>query len=83
MKVQDLNNTLKDDEVKALFVELFTDKLEQCVLNCAGNLIAEITDKFTKKIDDINVSVLSLHAEIQRKDAIISDFQIEKSTAEN
>ena len=66
MKVQDLRNALKDDEVKALFVELFTDKLEQCVLNCARNLKAEITDKFTKKIDDINVSVLSFRGEIQR-----------------
>ncbi len=71
MKVQDFRAALRDEEVKSLFVEIFNDKVEECVRNVTSAVLADITDKFTKKLDELNINLLSLKAEVQRKDVSI------------
>ncbi len=71
MKIQEFREALRDDEVKSLFQKMFDDKIEQCVRNTTTAALTEITEKFTKKVDELNLNILSLKAEVQRKDQTI------------
>jgi glycine cleavage system regulatory protein len=74
MKVQDFRAALRDDEVKSLFIEMFNEKIEQCVKTSSATLFADIMDKFTKKFDELNINLISLRAEVQRKDVVIGQL---------
>jgi hypothetical protein len=71
MKIQDFRTALKDDEVKSLFVDIFNDKIEQCVHSVTTALLADFNANFLKKFDKLNINFLSLKAEVQRKDTTI------------
>jgi hypothetical protein len=77
MKVQDFRAALRDDEVKSLFIEIFNEKIEQCVRTNSATLFADIMDKFTKKFDELNINLISLRAEVQRKDVVIGQLTTE------
>lgn len=78
MKVQDFRTALKDDEVKSLFLDIFNDKIEQVVQTYIAGISDKIGEKFTKKMDEMNLTLVTLRAEIQRK-----DLALEKITSEN
>jgi hypothetical protein len=71
MKVQDFRAALRDDEVRELFYGIFKDKVEQCVQQANSTVFNEFTEKFTKKFDELNLNLITLKAEVQRKDATI------------
>ncbi len=84
MKVEEWRAALKDKEVKSLFLDLFNDKIEQCVQSYVAKSVEDISDKFTlkldalvKKFDDINTNVISLRAEVQRKEGVIEALKAE------
>ena len=90
MKVEELRIVLKDKEVKSLFVELFTDKIDQSVQSNNTKLVDDIMEKFAKnfddvakKFDDVNANVVSLRAEIQHKDVVINDLKAENQELKN
>lgn len=84
IKVQDFRTALKDDEVKSLFLDIFNDKIEQVVPTYIAGISDKIGEKFTKKMDEMNLMLVTLRAEIQRKDVtlekIMSENQQLKST---
>ncbi len=94
MKIEELRSALKDKEIKTLFLDMLTEKIEEFVQSCATKLIDGMTEKlnkrfdgFVKKFDDINTNVMSLRAEVQRKDAVIDQLKDEnlqlKSTVQS
>ena len=90
MKVEELHIALIDKEVKSLFVELFTDKIDQSVQSNNTKLVDDIMAKFAKnfddlakQFDDVNANVVSLRAEIQREDVVNNDLKTENQELKN
>ena len=87
LKIQDFRAALRDDEVKSLFVEIFNDKIEQCVQTAFTILMNDLTDKFTKRIDELNINMHQLRSELQRKETsigqLVSDNQLLKASIQS
>jgi hypothetical protein len=77
MKVAEFKNALKDDEVKAFFADIISDKVESEFAKGIALLKDELMSELVKKVDVLAVSIDTLKIEIQRKDAAIASLRDE------
>jgi septal ring factor EnvC (AmiA/AmiB activator) len=77
MKLQEFKAALKDDEVRALFAEIFNEKLDEKFRISTDTLKTDLSNDFTKRLDELSANLSALRNELQRKDAVIASLRDE------